>query len=256
MKHFLLALLLISGSLSADDLDDYFSYLDRYPQTLGPLGNASKGEIEIVRDRVKIAEIAQKTGRKIGVVAVDKYWIWLNDPVKFPNGTYGVYGRILWVHGLKGPVGVAVMAVLPNGKIPLNLNYRHATRSWEYELPRGAVSPGESIESAATREVKEETGMVLDELVFLGDLAPDTGVIGITVSVFLAKVTAKEKSEVEDSEAIASIDAFSVEELKKGFADGYLVGEVDGKKQRVPLRDPFLAFALLKMLFVPSMAAD
>jgi ADP-ribose pyrophosphatase len=227
-------------------LDSYFEYLDTYPETLGPDGKASLGEIEIVRDRQKIAEIQQMTGRQVGVVAKDNYWIWLNDPVKFPNSKYGVYGRLLWRSSLKGPAGVAVMAILPDGKIPLNRNFRHATRSWEYELPRGARDHNESIEAAALREVKEETGMVIDSLVSLGEMIPDSGLTNSVVPIFLAKVVSQEDPLFEDSEAIADIDAFSVEELKQGFINGYLSVKIDEKICKIKLRDPFLAFALLQ----------
>lgn len=227
-------------------LDEYFTYLDTYPAALGPMGNAENGEIEIIRDPVKIAEIEQLMGRRVGIFAKDKYWIWLNDAVKFPNGKYGIYGRILWIASLDKAAGIAVMPLLPNGKIPLNRNYRHATRSWEYELPRGRVESGENIYAAAEREVKEETGMVLNTLHLLGNMAIDTGVTSTVAPIFLAQVKSEESAAPDESEAIAAIEAFSVAEIKQGLVDGYLTAMIDGKSCKIPLRDPFLAFALLQ----------
>ena len=224
----------------------YFDYLDQYPKTLAFLGDANQGEIEIILDEQKIADIQKKMNRKVGIVAEDNYWLWINDAVKFPNGKYGVYGRLLWRQSLTGATGVAVMAILPNGKIVLNRNFRHATRSWEYELPRGAVGIGERMEDAAMREVKEETGMVVDQLQLLGNMATDSGVTNAVIPVFLAKVVAQEEAQPEDSEAIAAIESFSVEELKRGFVDGYLSVKVNGEMRNIPLRDPFLAFALFQ----------
>jgi ADP-ribose pyrophosphatase len=253
MKRILFCLtLILSTSLASaheklpEGLNAYFNYLDQYPKTLLPLGNAQEGEIEIIIDRQKIFDIQQKTGRKVGVVAEDNYWLWINDAVKFPNGKCGVYGRLLWRQSLTGATGVAVMAMLPDGKIVLNRNFRHATRSWEYELPRGAVSIGETIEDAAAREVKEETGMILDQLQLLGQVATDSGITNAVIPVFLAKITAQQEAQPEDSEAIAAIEAFSVEELKKGFVDGYLSIRVNEEIRKIPLRDPFLAFALFQ----------
>jgi ADP-ribose pyrophosphatase len=233
-------------STSSHPVEDYLHYLDTYPETLGPWGNASLGEIEIIRDRNTIAEIEQRAGRKVGVISQDNYWIWLNDAVKFPNGKYGVYGRMLWTHSLKGVAGVAVVPLLPNGKIALNRNFRHATRSWEYELPRGGRAAGESVEAAAVRELREETGMGIDALFSLGEMAVDTGLTNSVIPIFLGKVISQEEAQPEDSEAIAAIEAFSIEELKKGFVDGYLTALVDGKPCKINLRDPFLAFALLQ----------
>ncbi len=224
----------------------YFNYLDQHPKTLGFLGDADHGEIGIVLDKEKIFDIEQRTGRKVGIVAEDNYWLWINDAVKFPNGKYGVYGRLLWRQSLTGATGVAVMAVLPNGKIVLNRNFRHATRSWEYELPRGGVNIGETVEDAAVREVKEETGMIIDQLQLLGEIAGDSGVTNGIMPVFFAKVVAQQEAQPEDSEAIAAIESFSVDELKKGFIDGYLVVTVNQQACKIPLRDPYLAFAILQ----------
>ena len=96
---------------------------------------------------------------RIGVVREDQYWVWIRDAVYFPKGVPGTYDRLVWKNELNGGApGVAVLPVLPSGKIVLNLNYRHATRSWELELPRGKREQGETLEEAALREVKEETG--------------------------------------------------------------------------------------------------
>jgi len=228
-----------------DTLNNYFKYLNTYSNTLGPFGKAADGEIEIIQDRRKISEIEEKTGRVVGLVAEDKYWIWLNDAVQFPNKTYGIYGRLLWKSSLNGRAGVVIMAILPNSKVVLNRNFRHATRSWEYELPRGGREPNETIEIAAKREAKEETGMIVKELFLLGETAVDSGTLNTIVPIFYAKVVECQESTPEDSEAIAGIDAFSIAELKKGFFDGYLTKEINGQKQQIPLRDPFLAYALL-----------
>lgn len=224
----------------------YFNYLKTYPHLSSPVGNAREGEIEILFDEKLIDSIEKKTGRKVGIMAEDSYWIWFNDAVKFPSGTYGVYGRIVWRKSLTDIVGVAVMPLLPNGRIALNRNFRHATRSWEYELPRGGLNYGESIEEAALREVKEETGMVIDQLYVLGNMAIDSGLTSAVTPIFLAKVLFQEESSPEDSEAIAAIDTFSIQDIKEGFVKGYLCVKVDNTILKIPLRDPFLAFALLQ----------
>ncbi|MBI3236939.1 MAG: NUDIX hydrolase, partial [Chlamydiales bacterium] len=156
---------------------------------------------------------------------------------------------LVWKSELKGrgrPPGVAVLPVLPSGQIVLNLNYRHATRSWELELPRGALNPQETIEAAALREVKEETGLIASSLIFLGSMAPDTGVLSSIIPVFIGKITAKEDSNPEYSEAIADALLFTKEELKEGFVQGFLEVSIEGKKKQVPFRDSFVAFALLQ----------
>jgi len=55
--------------------------------------------------------------------------------------------------------GVAVFPLLSNGKIVLHLNFRHATRSWELELPRGMIQENELPTDAALRELREGAGL-------------------------------------------------------------------------------------------------
>ena len=139
---------------------------------------------------------------------------------------------------------MAVLPILPSGRIILNLNYRHATRSWELELPRGGVASQETMEAAALRELKEETGMVASSLILLGRIAPDSGALSSVIPVFLGKVSEQTESDTEYSEAIAAALSFTKEELRQGLIQGFLEVSIEGKNQQVPLRDGFLTFAL------------
>lgn len=231
---------------SKNNLTTYFELLDSYPVALGPKGNWQDGEIEIVRDIEGVEKAKKATGRQVGVVAQDKYWLWVNDAVRFPGGNYGVYGRFLWNQSLHGTTGVAVMALLDDNRIVLNCNYRHATRCWELELPRGASMNGEIPLDTARREVKEETGMVIDQLIKLGEMATDTGVTNAVVPIFYARVIRQEQANPEESEAIEGIIAFSVAEVLKGISQGDMSVPINGKTRLVKLRDPFLTFAILQ----------
>lgn len=244
---FCMSLLCIQGLYATNENKaKYLEYLKHYPLTLGPDASYRNGEIEIIRDEKQMIEIQNQTNRTVGIVAEDNYWIWINDAVRFPNGTQGVYGRVIWRRSLEGIAGVAVMPLLPNGKIALNRNFRHATRSWEYELPRGGLSDSEAPEQAALREMKEETGLLASKIEFLGYMNPDSGMTNTVVPVYLAQVSERDSATPEDSEAIASVDAFTVAELKQGFLNGYLTTEISGESVRINLRDPFLSFALLQ----------
>jgi ADP-ribose pyrophosphatase len=65
--------------------------------------------------------------------------------------------------------------------------FRYAAGSWQWELPQGALDPGEQIAHAAARELREETGwhtdivsILLDGLYEAGDWATQT--FGIAVA--------------------------------------------------------------------------
>ena len=261
MKKFLaLGLLCFQCIYGNQPLEEYFSYVKQLGQSNG---NYREGEIEIVTDPAEISQI-QKVQEKrllqkgfsadkaaefsrIGIVNEDQYWIWLRDAVYFPQGVPGTYDRLLWKSELKSKfAGVAVLPILPSGQIILILNYRHATRSWELELPRGGRESHETLEEAAFRELKEETGLVASSVVFLGEIATDTGVHSSVTPVFMGKVVAQEESNSEYSEAIAGVISFTKDELKEGLVRGFLEVSIQGTKKRIPVRDAFLTFALLQ----------
>lgn len=233
------------GIASESSCKEYLELAKRYPSLVTAQGSAINGEIEIILDEERMLAIEKSTGRSVGVMMRDNYWLWVNDACKFPNGQEGVYGRILWMRGLDSESAVAVMPILPDGRVVLNCNYRHSTRSWEIELPRGVINEGEKSEDAAKREALEETGMVIDEIVQIGSMPPDTGTVSAVIPIFMAKVVSQQEALPEDSEAIEEILALSFSEIKKAFVKGFLEVEIRGNRLEVPFRDPFLAYALL-----------
>lgn len=252
-KAFIFGLLYAQLLYAHPPLERYLSYIQNLSN---PSGNHKEGEIELVTDPKEIARIQKvqqtrllKKGfsekdaqefSQVGILTEDQYWILIRDAVLFPHGVPGTYDRLL----LKSR-GVAVLPILPSGKIALVLNYRHATRSWELELPRGGVNPQESYEAAALRELKEETGLG-GRISYLGEVASDTGIIAGVVPVYAAKITSEGITSHEFSEAIAGVLSFTKEQIKKGLVEGSLEVVVEGKKKQVPLRDAFLTFALLQ----------
>ncbi len=261
MKKFLALGLLCFQYLCADQhLEGYLSYVKQLDQSRG---NYQEGEIEIILDPVEISRVQKIQENRllqkgfsaveaaeysrIGIVNEDQYWIWLRDAVYFPNAVPGTYNRLIWKSELKSTFpGVAVLPILPSGKIVLILNYRHATRSWELELPRGGMTAQETPEAAAMRELKEETGLLASSVTFLGALAADSGVLSSLIPVFIGHISAQEASNREYSEAIAGTLSFTKDELKEGLAKGCIEITIQDKKRLIPLRDPFLTFALLQ----------
>lgn len=92
---------------------------------------------------------------------------------------------------IRDAVGVTGVAVLPliKGRVGLVRVYRHAVGRFGYEVPRGFVDGGERPAQAASRELREETGLVCGEeqLRDLGAVAPDPGILAAHVRLFSAK---------------------------------------------------------------------
>ena len=66
-------------------------------------------------------------------------------------------GRRFTYTYLESSPSVVVVALSPEGKIPLIRQFRYPTQSFSYELPGGG-SAGMTIDQAASAELEEETG--------------------------------------------------------------------------------------------------
>jgi ADP-ribose pyrophosphatase len=254
MKPIYLFLFSIS-LLSAQTQEAYFAYLEKLKM---PNGSYQQGEIEVVVDPEQIAKIEEIQKKRLirqgmpepeaaqcsktGIISKDTYWVWIRDAVYFPKGIPGTYDRLIKLEGS----GAVMLPLLRNGRLVVNLTFRHATRSWELELPRGSGKKGETLEQTAIRELKEETGLEADTLVKLGELASNTGMNNAVVPVFLGRVSKQGLTDREYCEVIADVLSFTKEELKQGLLDGFIEVSLHGKKQKVPLRDPYIAFAILQ----------
>ncbi len=248
--------------LQTPSLLRYLELFKDHPDTFGPLGKWKQGEIEIttnpeqirkIENQVRLRLISNGTEENdaekwssVGVVAEDNYWMWLRDAVIFPSGVYGTYDRLMWKSGLSGSPRVAILPLLASKKVVVNINYRHATRSWEIELPRGQKKAGESLEKAAARELKDETGYQISKLTQLGTLAPDTGTIMGLVPILCGEVSHSGKSWRKYSKAIFQNPAFTKDELKQGFERGFIELPINGEIVKVNCRDSFLTYALLQ----------
>jgi ADP-ribose pyrophosphatase len=170
-------------------------------------------------------------GGPYGICYRDRYLTLLRDPVAFPDGRTGGYLRALHSSGHAGA------AVLPthDGEIVLLRHFRHATRQWHWEIPRGFAEPGDSAERTARREVEEEIGVPAESIEFLGDLHADTGVAGSKVGLFWAAVGRPDLSVHE--EGIDRIELVTPRRLdvmlRKGeITDSFTMAAVLHAKQR------------------------
>lgn len=119
-----------------------------------------------------------------GVLYEDRFVVLLRDPVRFPDGSTGTYIRSI----SPSPEQGCVVLPLLDGDVVLIEHFRHATRSWQWEVPRGFGTAGLPAEVNAAKELREEIGAEALEIVPLGDLHPDTGVTADRVSLFAARI--------------------------------------------------------------------
>jgi ADP-ribose pyrophosphatase len=171
-------------------------------------------------ERRKEAELRQRglplEWAKIGIILDDPYNIIVRDLVQFPDGDIRGYGRSIATATLKGGRGVVVLPEY-QGKILLLHQYRHPTRQWHYEIPRGYGEPNIPPVENAHKEVEEETGGKISELVSLGDFYNNTGFESASVALFYAKLASVGKANV--NEGIESFVWVTVKELEEWIAN-------------------------------------
>jgi hypothetical protein len=115
-------------------------------------GDAERGEVEIVHEH-QLA--AGKTAR------------FFNDLVRIrtPTGEYQETRQLRLRRSVDHDDGVVAVPIRDSDdRILLVRQFRHATRMWLRELPRGARDRGESVDQAVRREVHEETGYAVTSL--------------------------------------------------------------------------------------------
>lgn len=88
---------------------------------------------------------------------------------------------------LQSPDWVNLVAVTVDGELLLVRQWRHGSRDVELELPAGLVDPGEDALTAATRELREETGYAAESLAEIGVMLPNPAYQDNRCTTFLAQ---------------------------------------------------------------------
>ncbi len=94
--------------------------------------------------------------------------------------------------------------------------YRHSIRTWCMELPAGAIDSGETPEQAACRETKEETGLTVDRLVWLGKYYVSEGTSSAVCHVYFADCKMMDMPTPEPTERI-KIHRMTVDEFEQAI---------------------------------------
>ena len=106
----------------------------------------------------------------------------VKDEVELPNGKSSV--REFCMH-----IGaVAVIPVLPDGRVLMERQYRYPHGRVFFEIPAGKLDfSGEDPLSAAKRELREETGGVAKSYTFLGELDTTPAITDEKIRMYLAE---------------------------------------------------------------------
>jgi len=112
-----------------------------------------------------------------------------------------------------------IVAITPNRELVLVRQYKHGVREVILELPAGRVG-NKTPEEAAREELREETGIIADELVPIGSVfvAPSKDST-ITHGFLLKNVRVQEEQKLDDTEEIELVFV-PVHELEEKIKSG------------------------------------
>jgi ADP-ribose pyrophosphatase len=118
----------------------------------------------------------------------------LKDKVRLPDGE--VSSREYITH----PGAVAVLAMLDNGNLVMERQYRYPLHREFIELPAGKIDHGEDILTCAQRELLEETGYVAKEWIHLTTAWPCIGYADERMEYFLARGLTHQGRQLDEGE--------------------------------------------------------
>ncbi|MBL7164534.1 MAG: NUDIX hydrolase [Anaerolineales bacterium] len=204
----------------------YYQIINSFPQLFS---NDDNAPLQIITDHERIALWQAEEKKRlesrglptswadIGIILEDPYIMMVRDLVQFPDGNIRGYIRLINRADIEGGQGVAVLPYM-GGEFLLLHQYRHATRSWHLEIPRGFGEPGVDPINQAIAEIWEEVKGELDELTDLGELHANSGMESCSTKIYYAKLRAV--GSPEQSEGIRNVEWVTLPELENYIETG------------------------------------
>ena len=130
------------------------------------------------------------------------------ETVEFPDGSTAY--RELVNH----PGGVGIIAITPEGKIPLVKQFRKPFDKIMYEIPAGKLDKGEEPITCGKRELQEETGYTASDYIDLGYIYPSPGFAREITYMFFAKGLEKGDDNPDEDEFL-DVEEFTIDEVRE-----------------------------------------
>ena len=186
-------------------INRYFEIMEIFPEQF-----KKTAKLQIILDREQMTRFYQENGRAIGVVYESPYHLIVVDLLRSESGKYFTYLRILSPNGSKNGV---VMIPFYEDRIALLKQFRHGTRDWEWELPRGFAEKDITPLQNAEKEIEEELGTRALSVQHEGSIISDSGLSGGAVEIFSVGISGYGK--LATDEGIESVKWVSILEIKR-----------------------------------------
>lgn len=121
---------------------------------------------------------------------------------------------------IENPDWVNIIALTKDEEVVLIEQFRHGSEEIILEIPGGMLDENEEPETAARRELVEETGYESDEFIYLGKSRPNPAIQNNTIYHFLAKDCVKTKDTSFDEHEDVITKLVPYENVKNLIASG------------------------------------
>ncbi|MFC4802601.1 NUDIX hydrolase [Neobacillus sp. GCM10023253] len=144
---------------------------------------------------------------------LDRFQITM-DQVILPNGEEKTFSYIDFAKG------VCILPITDNNEIVCIKQYRHAMKSWQWELPAGMIDDNDPTPlETAKRELEEETGYKGEHWLDLGSFFPSPGSTSEEIHLFAAAGLTATEQNLESSEQI-EVHKISMKDLNNLIKSG------------------------------------
>jgi ADP-ribose pyrophosphatase len=103
---------------------------------------------------------------------------------------------------IRHPGAACIIPLKANGKIIMEMQYRHPLNKIFLEFPAGKIDHGETTLQTAQRELKEETGYTANKWTFLTMIHPVIGYSDEKIDIYLAEELTSGKAELDPGEKV------------------------------------------------------
>ena len=140
----------------------------------------------------------------------------VRDTVRLPSGREATREYVLH------PGAVMVIALLDDGRVVMERQYRHPMRAVIVEFPAGKLDAGESSLACAQRELREETGYSAREWAFAGRLAPTIAYSDEIIDIWFARGLVMGERQLDEGEFLDVFGA-TLDELQDWCRAGTVI---------------------------------
>jgi ADP-ribose pyrophosphatase len=136
------------------------------------------------------------TVKKASEVYKGRIFNFVTEALTLPNG------RNTEIAFIRHPGSIAVVPLLDDHTVVMELQYRHPVGDYLFEIPAGTMESGESPLECAQRELMEETGFRAQEFIKLGKIHIIPAYSDEEIHVFIANGLTQAKQDLDPDEII------------------------------------------------------